>query len=52
MNAQNPAQKRFFEIMRRHVDPDDVHLSDDAIVRAVMERYEAARRQYIIGPSE
>lgn len=46
------AQLRFLEIMRRHVETDDVHLSDDELVRAVMRRYEKARQDYLIDPNE
>lgn len=46
------AQLRFLEIMRRHVHADDVHLTDDEMVRAVMRRYEAAREQPLVDPNE
>ena len=47
-----PAQTRFHEIMRRHIERDDVHLSGDEMVRAVMRRYERARQQPLIDPNE
>lgn len=43
---------RFHEIMRRHLVSDDIHLSDDELVRAAMRRYEAARASYLIDPNE
>lgn len=46
------AQLRFFEIMRRHVWPDDVHLPDDQLVRVAIDRYENARRAPLIDPNE
>ena len=45
-------RKRLAEILRRHVEADDVSLSDDALVRAVMARYEKARQSYLVDPAE
>jgi hypothetical protein len=46
------ARRRFFEIMRRHVHAEDQTLSDDQLVRAVLNRYLAARGLALIDPAE
>ena len=46
-------RQRLLEILRRHIDPEtDVTLSDDDLVKQVMERYEYWRRQPVIDPNE
>lgn len=47
------AQRERFELMmRRFVRESDAELSDDAMVREVMKRYEADRRLPLIDVSE
>lgn len=45
-------RQRFLEIVRRHIDVNDVFSSDDEFVRDVFKRYEHGRRQPLIDPNE
>ena len=46
------ARGRFFEVMRRHIHADDQTLSDDGLVRVVLNRYLASRGLALIDPAE
>ena len=49
---QLTARMRLGHILYRHVDVDDMSLSDDAFVRKVWERYLVSRETYLIGPND
>lgn len=46
------ARMRLGHILYRHVDVDDMNLSDDAFIRKVWERYLASRETSLIDPAE
>ena len=50
--AKAAVLQRFNGIMRRHIERDDIHLTDDEFVRVVMRRYEKARERPLIDPNE
>jgi hypothetical protein len=49
---QLAARMRLGHILYRHVDVDDMNLSDDAFIRKVWERYLASRETPLIDPAE
>jgi hypothetical protein len=46
------ARMRLGSILYRHVDVNDMNLSDDAFIRKVWERYLASRETYLIDPND
>lgn len=45
-------RQRLHDVLDRHVREDDQALSDDELVRVVMNRYEQSRLDYIIDVNE
>ncbi len=43
---------RLLDLLRRHVTEDDLILTDDAFVMAVLARYLADRESYLLDPNE
>jgi hypothetical protein len=52
MEMTHAVRTRLLEILRRHTDPDDIHLSDHEFVTRVFARYQKARAQPLIDPNE
>lgn len=51
-HEQLEARMRLGRVLYRFTTPDDVVLSDDAMVSAVLARYRKARAQPLIDPAE
>jgi hypothetical protein len=52
MTTPNAVHTRLLEILRRHTQPDDIHLTDHDFIMRVFWRYQEARDQPLIDPNE